>query len=434
MQRTPLLILLFAGVMMLATAVSSWLVIRGAQEALQSEFERRLEHMAAAQEITPAHVADIQRLHEDANGYLDVQAHLNTLLFATGVENVLLIDSARVTLFDARVHAREFEPSALDTLAGPWLASALAGRSTVSDPFALGGRVFRAGFAPVRAPGGGISAVVAIEAEAAYIPVVLELRRTLTGIAIATMVAIGLLAALIFRGARAAARLEQRLSRAENLAAMGRLTATLAHEIKNPLAIIRGSAERLGKLDIEARRMADFVIEETDRLSRTVARYLQFARGTPEGSPGDPGDAIASLGATLDLLEGELVARGIRLDRAGVFPAAAPVALDNESLKQLYLNLILNALEAMEQGGQLRVAAAERLGRIEVSLADSGPGIPAEVLRRLGSPFFTTKATGSGLGLFLAQRLAQSAGGDLKITSVAGQGTTCTIRLPKRKG
>ena len=180
--------------------------------------------------------------------------------------------------------------------------------------------------------------------------------------------------------------------------------------------------------------MAEFVIEETDRLSRTVARYLQFARGTPEPAAAEAGDAVGALEATLDLLEGELASRGTTLERAGPFPAAAPVALDNESLKQLYLNLMLNALEAMEQGGRLRVAAAERAARYEVSITDSGPGVAPDVLKRLGSPFFTTKAAGSGLGLFLAQRLAQSAGGELRIMSQPGAGTTCLVRLPKRRG
>ena len=109
------------------------------------------------------------------------------------------------------------------------------------------------------------------------------------------------------------------------------------------------------------------------------------------------------------------------------------MALDNESLKQLYLNLMLNALEAMGKGGTLRVGAAERGGRLEVSVADSGPGMPPEVLKRVGSPFYSTKSTGSGLGLFLARRLAQSAGGELKITSEPGRGTTCTVRMPKRR-
>ena len=422
--------------MVIATAISSWLGYRGVQAALQSDFERRLERMAAAQQITAEEIRDIQRLHEDSNRYGDVEAQLNTLRAASGVERASLIDSAGVTLFELPASGREFEPSPLDTVAAGALAQALAGKITVSGPFERGGRVFRAGFAAVRDARARVAGVVAVEAEAAYIPVLANLGRALSAVTAATLLAIGLLTVLILRAARAAERLEQRLSRAENLAAMGRLTATLAHEIKNPLAIIRGSAERLGRVDPEARRMAEFVIEESDRLSRTVARYLQFARGATE--PGSDaslagGDAVRALEDTLDLLEGELLARGVTLERGAAFPPAAPVALDNESLKQLYLNLMLNALEAMGKGGTLRVGAAERGGRLEVSVADSGPGMAPEVLKRVGSPFYSTKSTGSGLGLFLARRLAQSAGGELKITSEPGRGTTCTVRMPKRR-
>ena len=242
-------------------------------------------------------------------------------------------------------------------------------------------------------------------------------------------VAMAVLAALLLRIAWGSQRLERRLSRAENLAAMGRLTATLAHEIKNPLAIIRGSAERLGKLEPAAKRMADYVIEESDRLSRTVARYLQFARG--EAEAGGEGDAITALEGTLALLEGEFAARHVTLRReAGV--SAARVALDNESLKQVYLNLILNALDAMAEGGTLSVAAGERGGGIEVRIADTGPGMAPDVVKKLGSPFFTTRAQGTGLGLFLARRLLESAGGSLGIESERDRGTTCVVRLPIR--
>ena len=172
------------------------------------------------------------------------------------------------------------------------------------------------------------------------------------------------------------------------------------------------------------------IIEEADRLSKTVARYLQFARVGEE--PRQGGDAATALQATLDLLEGELGARGVMLERAGGL-TAAPVGLDNESLKQVYLNLILNALEAMPAGGRLRIGEAERHGRIEVSIADEGAGIPPDVLRRVGSPFYTTKAQGSGLGLFLARRLVRASGGDLHIQSLEGRGTTCTVRLPRRR-
>ena len=150
--------------------------------------------------------------------------------------------------------------------------------------------------------------------------------------------------------------------------------------------------------------------------------------------PGAAGDAARALGETLDLLEGELRARRVTLERSGTPEEALPVRLDNESLKQIFLNLILNALEAMVEGGRLTLTTGERRGRAEVSVTDTGPGMPAETLRQLGQPFHTTKAQGSGLGLFLTRRLVQSGGGTLTIESEVGRGTTCTVRLPRRKG
>jgi signal transduction histidine kinase len=209
---------------------------------------------------------------------------------------------------------------------------------------------------------------------------------------------------------------------------MGRMTATLAHEIKNPLAIIRGSARRLGKLDGESQRMADSVVEEVDRLSSTVNRYLQFARGgTAEAGGRD--DAAAALAATLDLLEGEFRARDCALERDGTFTGLA-VPLDGASLKQVWLNLLQNALEAVPPGGHVRVSCRGEAGRVTVRVADDGPGIPADVLARLGEPFFTTRARGTGLGLYLSRQLVQGAGGSLVVESRPGAGTTVTVELP----
>jgi signal transduction histidine kinase len=177
--------------------------------------------------------------------------------------------------------------------------------------------------------------------------------------------------------------------------------------------------------------MADNVVEETDRLSRTVARYLQFAR--PAGDGARPGDAVSSLQATLALLEGELAARQVTLERAPLGPPEATVPLDTESLRQVYLNLVLNALEAMPQGGRLEVGVSEARGKVEVSIADSGVGIAAETLREIGQPFTSTKAQGSGLGLFLTRRLLESAGGTLEIESAIGRGTRCIVRLPRHR-
>lgn len=440
MPRNLVLVSLFVLAVVLATAVSAWVAWRGVAGALETEFEQRVGRIAAtaAHEIGAADFADA-RQRAEGGGYLALEVQLVTLRTSTGVANAVLLDPAGVAVVDARDSERaEGRVSALDTLAGAALRRSLAGTPAVSPPYAGPDGPLRAGFAPVRDAAGRVLGAVAVEAAPAYPPVVARLGRTLALIAVVAALAVLLLAAVIVRASRAAARLERRLSRAENLAAMGRLTATLAHEIKNPLAIIRGSAQRLGKLEPEAARMAGFVVEETDRLSRTVARYLDFARGTGAGGgePGageEAGDAAAALAATLDLLEGELRARQVT-PRRGALPAAAPVRLDNESLKQLYLNLILNALDAMPRGGTLTVETAERPGRFEVTIADDGEGMSPETLRRLGSPFFTTKAAGSGLGLFLARRLAAAAGGELRIRSEAGRGTTCLLRLPRRRG
>lgn len=434
MQRTIVFITLFALAVVLATAVSTWVTWHGVAGALESEFEQRIGRIAAtaAREIGPADLAEA-RLRDDGGAYLALQVQLMTLCASTGVAGASLVDSAGMTVVDARESEfAEGLPSILDTLAGPALRRALRGEAVVSAPYRHQGTLLRAGFSPVRDETGRVLGVVAVELAPAYLPVVSRLGRTLLLIAVVTMLAVLLLAAIVVRGAWSAARLERRLSRAQNLAAMGRLTATLAHEIKNPLAIIRGSAQRLGRLEPEARRMAAFVVEETDRLSRTVTRYLDFARGSDAGGAAETGDAVAALEATLDLLEGELRARGVALDRAGRLETA-PVALDNESLKQLYLNLILNAVEAMPRGGHLLVSLAERAGRIEVGIADDGEGIPPGTLKRLGSPFFTTRAAGSGLGLFLARRLAELAGGELRIQSEVGRGTACTVRFPVKR-
>jgi signal transduction histidine kinase len=425
--------LLFAALAVLATAALSWVTYRGVGGALEKDFDRRLESVAStiASQVSAEDVADVELNGEDGRGYAALQVLLEELRATSRLANASVLDTTRSVLYDCARAELMRAHTPLDSVARAEIGRALRGASAVSGNYLRRDGERRAGFAPILATGGHVVGVVSVEALVDYGPVLAGLRRDFALRTLIAALAMAVLAALFLRVAWSAQRLERRLSRAENLAAMGRLTATLAHEIKNPLAIIRGSAERLGRLEPEAKRMADFVVEESDRLSRTVARYLQFARGD-EGAEG-PGDAVAALEATLALLEGELAARHVTLIReAG--PASGPVRLDNESLKQVYLNLILNALDAMTAGGSLGVTVAERLGRVEVRIADTGPGMAPELLRRVGSPFFTTRPQGSGLGVFLSRRLVESAGGQLLVESEVGRGTTCTVRLPRRRG
>ena len=433
MRRDSYAPLFVAAIAALAVASLSWLSYRSVRTGYQTEFARRLEGMAAtgASQVRAADVEDATRVGQDGVGYLTLQVLIQQLCATPGTANASLLDVRRLALYDCRGDEWQGQRSMLDSLAHLSLARALAGETAVSPPFTVNGIPRQAAFAPVRGDTSGapVVAVVAVEAVPGYRDALAQLGQQLLLVTVLITLTLFVLAIIMARRALAATRLERRLSRAENLAAMGRMTATLAHEIKNPLAIIRGSAQRLGKLEPESRRWADSVVEEADRLTRTVTRYLQFAKG--EEKPGEHGDAVAALESTLALLEGEMHARKVTLewDRGAT---SVRVGLDSESLKQVYLNLILNALEAMPEGGRLVVSDFGRSDAYELSIIDSGTGMPPEMLEKLGDPFFSTRAQGSGLGLFLTRRLIESAGGRLTITSEVGRGTTCLVTLPRR--
>ena len=410
-----------------ATVVTAFVAYHGIRSAFEGESARRLQQLAelAASQLSAADLADAREFGADGSGLLNVQAQMDALTAATGLANAAVLDDSGRVIYDVHLGLVDpGTPSVYDSLAHESLVRARS-RSLALPALHRGGRETRAAAAPVLASPG---ATIVTETEPGWSPQLARLRRDLALLAAVSVLAVAALAALVMRANASQIALERRLSRSENLAAMGRMTATLAHEIRNPLAIIRGSAKRLGKLDEPSQRMADSVVEEVDRLSETVHRYLQFARAG-ESREGAPGDAAATLGATLDLLAGEFLAKRCTLERPAELPAAR-VRLDDASLKQVWLNLLQNALEAIPEGGRVRVALEQPGHKLRVSVSDDGPGIPKDVLARLGEPFFTTRAQGTGLGLYLSRQLIQGAGGRLEIESREGDGTRVHVELP----
>ena len=426
MNRARSATLAFAVLVAAVIVGTAFVAYQGVRGAFEHEFAQRLEQLAelAAAQVSPDDLADARTLGPDGNGLLALQ--LDALGRATGLANVAVLDDSGRVVYDVRDgFARTGATSAYDSLSHATIVHARGGASVAFPPFRRGGAEIRAAATPLpESPG----LVLVTEDTPRWAGELARLRRDLGLLAAVAVLAVAALTALVLRATASQLALERRLSHSENLAAMGRMTATLAHEIKNPLAIIRGSARRLGKLDAAAQAMADSVVEEVDRLSATVNRYLQFARSGPLESR-LRGDAAATLAATLELLRGEFRARGCALVREDAVAAAA-VALDDGSLKQVWLNLVQNALEAIPDGGTVRVACGLAGGRVCVRVQDDGPGMPADVLARLGEPFFTTRARGTGLGLYLSRQLVQGAGGRLAVASREGAGTTVTVELP----
>ncbi len=223
--------------------------------------------------------------------------------------------------------------------------------------------------------------------------------------------------------------IEEQLRRADRLSALGELSAGMAHEIRNPLGSIRGTAEILqdGIPPEDPRaEFARILVREVDRLNRVVQDFLDFAR--PVEPDRGPLDLNALLRDVMALTRPQAIKQGVELKlMAGSIP---PVAAKGEQLRQAFLNLVLNALQAMPQGGSLELETDSGDDQVRVRFADTGVGIPPEHLDRIFNPFFTTKQEGTGLGLAITHRIVQGHGGRIDVVSRPGAGTTFTLQFP----
>jgi two-component system, NtrC family, sensor histidine kinase HydH len=234
-------------------------------------------------------------------------------------------------------------------------------------------------------------------------------------------------------------RLEQAQAearRSERLAALGQLSAGLAHEIRNPLGVIKGSAEMLTQKlqgsDELARELAGYISTEVNRLSALVTEFLDFAR--PLHAQPRPADLTALLDRVLQTVAGRFSAGTVRIERhyADGLPL---VPLDESLCEQAFLNLVQNAYEAMEDhGGTLRVdvhLATQNDGEgVELRLADTGPGVPEELREEIFNPFVTTKKTGVGLGLSIVSKIVDGHRGSIHVENGPGGGAVFALFFP----
>ncbi|MDT8366921.1 MAG: ATP-binding protein [bacterium] len=227
--------------------------------------------------------------------------------------------------------------------------------------------------------------------------------------------------------------LQAEVRRSERLAALGRLVAGMAHEIRNPLNSIRGFSQHLkGRFEpgTSEGKALDVIVKEVDRLNRVITDLLDFSRPRePALKDLDLNDVVRSV---LDLVGREAANQGVTVVKE-LEDAGAAAMGDLDGLKQLLLNLFLNALQAMPDGGVLTIRTKRVGGRTILSLSDTGPGIPEEDQERIFEPFFTTRDTGTGLGLSIAHRIVLDHGADIRVESKAESGTSFVIRFPEYK-
>jgi len=222
---------------------------------------------------------------------------------------------------------------------------------------------------------------------------------------------------------------QRRLLRAERLGAVGQMAAQIAHDIRTPLVVIGGYARSLSEdasLPAEARETLGIVVGEVRRLEGIVNSVLAHAREPlPELRPVDVGRLVRE---AIELLRYELDPAGVRV-AVDVAPGTPRALADRDLLFQALINLIHNAVQALPDGGTLRLAAEREEGRVAIRIRDEGVGIPRDLLDRVLEPFFTTRPNGTGLGLPIVHTIVRAHGGDLEIDSREGVGTSVRMRM-----
>lgn len=223
---------------------------------------------------------------------------------------------------------------------------------------------------------------------------------------------------------------QQELVKAERLATAGRMAAAFAHDIRNPLSSIKMMVQLLRKRvqpGEENQKYIRSITEEIDRLNDIVKNIMDFARPMKLNLQKD--DINYVLLEVLNFMEAKLIHHKITLVK-NLSKDLPLIMLDADKLKQVFMNVIFNAIQSMSSGGELTIATKQRGSTILVEISDTGVGIPPENLSRLFEPFFTTKAEGTGLGLTNARQILQQHGGDIEVQSKVGVGTTVIISLP----
>ncbi len=238
-------------------------------------------------------------------------------------------------------------------------------------------------------------------------------------------------AVIILRDLRELKAMEEKIKRAERLAAVGRLSASVAHEIRNPLSSIKGFIQYFKKKfppGSKEQTYTETMVGEVDRLNNVISNLLDFT-GPKEPNFQDC-DLAEVIRHTLRLIRPDAQAGRVKIIEQ-VPDQPQPARVDRDQLIQVFLNLFLNGLEAMPDGGTLRVGLeTENGGGFQINIADTGGGVQQEDLPYLFEPFFSTKSRGTGLGLAVALQIIENHHGTISVTSRLGEGTTFKIRLP----
>jgi signal transduction histidine kinase len=422
-----------AVIVLLAAIISlNWYFYIRIRENLDEEFGLRLQAIAnhIASSIDERELALLRTVEDDPSASNAVASTFIRYSDAYSLSNIALIREDGVTLLSLKPDL--YRPGELYLY---WqmdyegIISALGGVPAATDLYRTpDGDYMKAGYAPVRTGTAAPDVVVAVEASVDFLKSLRELRAVLYTATAISVIGIALFTWFVLKATQSLMQARESLLHSESLATMGRMAAGIAHEIRNPLFIIQSSAERLRRMHPEdSRDINTFIIEEVSRLDGILRDYLLIARNEP--APKMPLDLAVTLRRSVRLMEESLQETDIRLV-TDIAVHEAPFTGEEKRLQQSFINILLNAQQALGSSGTMRVAMATIGNSYRIVIEDDGPGIIEKDLINVFEPFYTTKPAGSGLGLAIVKKVIDDHGGTIEIVSTSATGTKVTVTLP----
>jgi signal transduction histidine kinase len=446
---TTSILLAFTLVLFLGTMVILYVRFHRAQEQALADRLITLAGWARA-DLTLALERDgrdleyLEWLEDAPEAQIDaLQSRAQSFAEMNGLERLWVYDDNLRVLLDSAGEITPGQENPYAVLDAAWAEDALHGEAVATVSYNVEENPFQRAYIPIRSDDGEILGLLSVEGQRTYFEPMRRLRRLMFLISLMVSAALVVLAIVANRSLSRFLRLEETMNHRDRLQTLGTLAAGMAHEIRNPLGIIRVTVETLreetGSNDGGARadhdRLFSDVLEEVDRVHDLIGRFLTFARPGDDGGA-EPAELATEIRHAVRLLQRAKAGQRAEIDvEIDDTIDGARTALPSASLQQVLFNLLINAQEATEARGQtttIRVQAhrASNADSAILSVRDEGMGMTPAQLKRAGEPFRSTKPDGTGLGLSITKNLLASVQGTLEIASQPDEGTTVTVTLP----
>jgi signal transduction histidine kinase len=420
------LIAAFMIVFLAVLIVTTFVLYRRAERHLDNELGERLEAVASGLART------VQIALPDSVSAGDVDVELLTNLYEASAENdlsnVVILTPEGFTIVDLGGFSEPGETNPFVDLDFSAVTLARSGLPAYTNLYRSGDVYMKSAYAPIKSADGEVVGILGVEAGAGFFDDLRELSRVIVFILGASVIAVAVLGSLFYRQSVALDRAQETIIRRENLATMGRMVANIAHDIRNPLSIIKTSAQRLGKKYGSDDEVFSYISDEVDELNRILTSYLDFA-GSHKPPVFGPYRAERLVARCVMTVDPEIRERQIELKQH--FPNEdIVIEADEKRAQQALVNVLINALQAVDDGGSIELILEKRRPYGVVVVRDDGSGIEEKDLKEVTKPFFTNRADGSGLGLSIVNAVIEEHGGRLSIDSRAGEGTTVELSFP----